>query len=280
MDYIPEVLDRVKKQYLQKTYGLKDWKDPYDFVEQFALKSGRLLKAGEADFKTCAKMILTDWLRGRLPFFVPPPMGDEAKKAVAAASKDGEGDTDAPERLPQVKQLFKKINPVHEYDDIDAGEHIEDEIFSDEEEEEDDGDDKQVVDWDKVYKDAGEDTDEEIHWSSDEGEGDEEDALKAAGGTSAAGARGKGKGKGKGRGGRQKKRSRFDSTSSGDEGSDDAEEGRGRKKTRRQKKEARKTTNKAKATNYYDFANVKNKSNKTGKRSMKSQSRRNRRVCK
>ena len=34
---------------------------------------GRLLKGGEPDREGIAKIILSDWVRGRMPFFVPPP---------------------------------------------------------------------------------------------------------------------------------------------------------------------------------------------------------------
>lgn len=72
-DYIPSVLDRVKKEYLQKTYNLEDWESPEDFLEKLARKSGRLLKGGEPDISTMSKMVLNDWQRGKLPYFVPPP---------------------------------------------------------------------------------------------------------------------------------------------------------------------------------------------------------------
>jgi nuclear GTP-binding protein len=34
---------------------------------------GRLLKGGEPDLEGVAKIVLSDWVRGRIPFFVPPP---------------------------------------------------------------------------------------------------------------------------------------------------------------------------------------------------------------
>ena len=34
---------------------------------------GRLLKGGEPDLEGVSKMVLTDWVRGKLPFFVAPP---------------------------------------------------------------------------------------------------------------------------------------------------------------------------------------------------------------
>lgn len=43
-DYISALLDRVKKEHIQKTYGVVEWSDSEDFLEQIAKKSGRLLK--------------------------------------------------------------------------------------------------------------------------------------------------------------------------------------------------------------------------------------------
>merc|ERR1712080_127970 len=37
-----------------------------------AKNCGRLLKGGEPDIASVAKMVLNDWQRGKLPYFVPP----------------------------------------------------------------------------------------------------------------------------------------------------------------------------------------------------------------
>ena len=43
-DHIQEVLNRVKEDYIFKTYKIKSWTSAENFLEQFALKSGKLLK--------------------------------------------------------------------------------------------------------------------------------------------------------------------------------------------------------------------------------------------
>lgn len=40
---------------------------------QVARLSGKLLKGGEPDINTAAKMVLQDWQRGKIPYFEPPP---------------------------------------------------------------------------------------------------------------------------------------------------------------------------------------------------------------
>lgn len=86
-EHIGEVLRRVKKEHLQRAYKIKDWEDDHDFLLQLCKASGKLLKGGEPDLMTGAKMILHDWQRGRIPFFVPPPKTEE-KASVAEAEAE------------------------------------------------------------------------------------------------------------------------------------------------------------------------------------------------
>ncbi|CAN6928069.1 unnamed protein product [Brassica oleracea] len=92
-EHIGEVLRRVKKEHLQRAYKIKDWEDDHDFLLQLCKASGKLLKGGEPDLMTGAKMILHDWQRGRIPFFVPPPKAED--KAEDKAS-EGEAEVTVP----------------------------------------------------------------------------------------------------------------------------------------------------------------------------------------
>lgn len=82
--YIEAVLRRVQPRHLQRTYDIKDYDDGVMFLEQLCRKSGRLLKGGEADIDGAAKMVLNDWIRGKIPWFTPPPYkeGEEAKEGA------------------------------------------------------------------------------------------------------------------------------------------------------------------------------------------------------
>ena len=42
--HIPVVLERVKREYITKTYKITSWSDPTDFLEQVAQRTGKLLK--------------------------------------------------------------------------------------------------------------------------------------------------------------------------------------------------------------------------------------------
>ena len=45
-DYIPELLRRANADYLKRTYKIDQWNDATHFLEQLALRTGKLLKGG------------------------------------------------------------------------------------------------------------------------------------------------------------------------------------------------------------------------------------------
>ncbi|KAI8608874.1 NUC091 domain-containing protein [Chytriomyces sp. MP71] len=81
-DHIGEVLRRVRTDYIERTYEVSSWTDHIDFLTQLAKKSGRLLKMGEPDVGTVAKMILNDWLRGKIPYYTMPPQVEDLDEPV------------------------------------------------------------------------------------------------------------------------------------------------------------------------------------------------------
>jgi len=85
-DYIGAVLERVKPEYLVRHFGIDQWSDANDFLEKLARKTGKLWKGAEPDVKTVAKQVLNDWQRGRLPFFVKPPVAEGEDAAVTENS--------------------------------------------------------------------------------------------------------------------------------------------------------------------------------------------------
>jgi nuclear GTP-binding protein len=74
--YIPGVIKRVQTRHLERTYDIK-FADATDFLSKLARKSGRLLRGGEEDLDGTAKMVLNDLIRGKIPFFTPPPHGTD-----------------------------------------------------------------------------------------------------------------------------------------------------------------------------------------------------------
>ncbi|CAG9539236.1 unnamed protein product [Cercopithifilaria johnstoni] len=102
INHVQGVLDRVREQYLLKTYSIQPWNDIYDFLTKICLKMGRLLKGGEPDWNTAAKIVLNDFQRGRLPYYVLPPgceiqnahgyCEDKCAEKIETNECDGEND--------------------------------------------------------------------------------------------------------------------------------------------------------------------------------------------
>jgi nuclear GTP-binding protein len=197
-EFIPALLARVRPIYLSRTYELPhpsshptysdlpssgaEGEGAHEdeegsrwtadaFLEVLARKTGKLLKGGEPDRETVAKMVLNDWIRGKIPFFVRPPerSGEEAEKAAGmTAKKMVKGDKGEEKRILGVQQQVRKI-PVNtkfaaddrvprEGDvvpDEDEGVHSasadnDDEVPEDLMEEEDDAQSEELK-WDDVY---------------------------------------------------------------------------------------------------------------------------------
>ncbi|KAG8364958.1 hypothetical protein BUALT_Bualt18G0052700 [Buddleja alternifolia] len=111
-EHIGEVLKRVKKEHLQRAYKISNWEDDNDFLLQLCKSSGKLLKGGEPDLTTAAKMILHDWQRGKIPFFVPPPKQEDEIEA----EKDEDVDDDDEKAVTARKAI----------EDVILSQHIED----------------------------------------------------------------------------------------------------------------------------------------------------------
>ncbi|KAJ2335463.1 GTPase required for pre-60S ribosomal subunit nuclear export and maturation, partial [Coemansia sp. RSA 2673] len=143
-DYIPEVLNRVRKEYIQRHYNIDKWDNAEDFLTELAKATGKLNKGGEPDLHVVSKMVVNDWVRGRLPHYRAPPEfseplaqsqkpanGDASESASAtdkaAASDevemaDGE-DQDAKKKVTlaslNVNQVFSKIPVLADYLPVD-----------------------------------------------------------------------------------------------------------------------------------------------------------------
>lgn len=237
-DHIPALMTRVKPIYLSRTYGVAlpdegTWA-PEEFLDKLARMKGRLLKHGEPDLDSVAKIVLSDWVRGRIPFFVAPPeRTEELNKAEAkerARLEKGKGKSKSSKEsgwkglqgadgeVPGVRQNLGTImqkntfvaEDVQPMDDLFVGPEAAAEQ-DDAAETESGGEEEEATD------------EEELTWN-DVWEGIKEDATEQPETTAAAEA---------------------------DPDADD--EGAG------PKKEPRMKTNKKKAANFYSGANVKNK---------------------
>lgn len=90
--YVEAVLRRTQTKHIERTYEIKHNEyndDPIEFLSILARKGGRLLRGGEPDVDGVAKMVLNDFLRGKIPWFTPPPKKEGDASVSADATKDG-----------------------------------------------------------------------------------------------------------------------------------------------------------------------------------------------
>lgn len=119
-DYVEAVLNRVKVEYMKKTYKLENWDDHVDFLEKLARRSGKLLKKGEPDTGAVARMVLNDWQRGKLPFFVAP-VGYETpltRQITTSVVDEGQGEAlngGEGEMRQEINESEKRVGVVQDF---------------------------------------------------------------------------------------------------------------------------------------------------------------------
>ncbi|XP_074782306.1 nucleolar GTP-binding protein 2 isoform X1 [Athene noctua] len=177
-DHISAVLERAKPEYIRKTYKIDSWKDTEEFLEKLAARTGKLLKGGEPDTQTVSKMVLNDWQRGRIPFFVKPPNAetrpqppvlevavtsgqdnneDKTPETVASSTEPAEeknnADTEIRQLMSHVRQNFGRINVAPQFSeedlvpvDVPGFEDTDSDASGEEEEEEEKEEDEQHQD--------------------------------------------------------------------------------------------------------------------------------------
>jgi len=131
-DYIEAVLTKTKKKYVQRQYKIKDWEDSNDLLEKMCKRMGRLGKGGEPDIKATAKIMLNDFMRGKLPYFTPPPgcmlepRPDDDEGEVLEFEEDidieqGEMETmdEVNDEAEQIEQDDKEVDDNSEVEDSD-----------------------------------------------------------------------------------------------------------------------------------------------------------------
>ncbi|UNI23699.1 GTPase required for pre-60S ribosomal subunit nuclear export and maturation [Purpureocillium takamizusanense] len=115
--YISAVLSRVKRHHMEKTYELKGWGNATELLELLARKSGRLLRGGEPDLDGVAKMVLNDFMRGKIPWFTPAPRdSDNEDTPDGRSGKLGE----MPRKRPADTTVDPAVSPSVD-DDGDRG---------------------------------------------------------------------------------------------------------------------------------------------------------------
>lgn len=182
--YVEAVLRRTQVKHIERTYELKydDYKgDPVEFLSILGRKGGRLLKGGEADVDGVAKMVLNDFLRGKIPWFTPPPeasSGDDSEQPnmQQGVVKGREG------RLGEMPKTKRKVDALEEVARSDAdgkagNEKSDFEAFSDDEAALEELLDSDLDDLGDDVSDSDDGNDDESDEQASESDGDHEDTV-------------------------------------------------------------------------------------------------------
>uniref|UniRef100_A0A5S6QIB0 Nucleolar GTP-binding protein 2 n=1 Tax=Trichuris muris TaxID=70415 RepID=A0A5S6QIB0_TRIMR len=111
-EYIDHVVQRVRKEYLVRTYQVDNWNTASEFLVALCNRNGRLPKGGEPDVSASARMVLNDFQRGKLPYYVPPP---ELKEENVAEDRSNRNDTVINVRVHQgIAQVVTSMEFVDE----------------------------------------------------------------------------------------------------------------------------------------------------------------------
>ncbi|KAG8836394.1 GTPase required for pre-60S ribosomal subunit nuclear export and maturation [Serendipita sp. 399] len=250
-EHIAALLERVRPIYISRTYGIplpasdpdqSPW-TPEELLDVLARMKGRLLKGGEPDLEGVAKMVLNDWVRGKLPFFVAPPErpGDPVTEAEPTDRQEtGRELRPAPQKLGGIiqKNKFEQDDIRVDEEEANIDNEVDEEAISSSGSDSDGEDDDDESD--EILSPQAE---ESLNW---------DDVFGAVVGANPVSTHGP-----------LKPVKRPASTDSGE---DDEEP-----EHRKRQKEVRMTTSKRKAENFYTNANVKNRNRdralpKTGRR--------------
>lgn len=186
--YVDAVLRRVQTKHIERTYDVKydEYQgDAVEFLSILARKGGRLLKGGEADVDAVAKMVLNDFLRGKIPWFTPVPRkeGESTDKDATAAVVEGRegklGERPGKKTVEEAKAENQSDEEPADEEDLKVlkGEGAEDEFESFSDDDDEDGDDAAIA---AIAAKIVDELDEQDSNHEDEDEEDKGAAVDAA----------------------------------------------------------------------------------------------------
>jgi len=139
--YVAAALRKCQARHIQRTYDISAYADATEFLETLARKGGRLLRGGEADLDGVAKMVLNDFLRGKIPWFTSPPKL-EGQTGEEPETKDGNRLRDVIKLNQQPTHDLREQKRKRAAGDVDGDDFAD---FSDDDESDHDSDRKTLV---------------------------------------------------------------------------------------------------------------------------------------
>ena len=186
--YIDAVLKRTKLKHIERTYDIRGYQNSTEFLEALARKAGRLLKGGEADVDGVAKMVLNDFMRGKvghsavlaahtrvvltlsqIPWFTPPPLKEGTEERGIEGREGRLGEMGKKRKREDEGSTVSNTNELNE----EKFEEFEDEADEEPEGDNDDNDDDNVESEEDDERDsAGEEEEDDDDDSTTEFEAD------------------------------------------------------------------------------------------------------------
>ncbi|MCD6368969.1 MAG: 50S ribosome-binding GTPase [Thermoproteales archaeon] len=68
---------KLHPEVFKETYKVQS-KTPEEILREIALKRGLLLKGGKLNIEEAARIVLRDWINGKLVFYIPPPRSKQS----------------------------------------------------------------------------------------------------------------------------------------------------------------------------------------------------------
>jgi nuclear GTP-binding protein len=125
--HIARLMQRVDRRHLEMAYAITWSGDHVDaFLDALARARGKLLPGGEPDRNGVAKMVINDFIRGRLPWYVPPPPSASSTSALFELWNKSSGivgttvgantdDQEITKELPMTVQLAREETRIQDH---------------------------------------------------------------------------------------------------------------------------------------------------------------------
>ena len=107
---VEAVLERVPGRLLMALYNIAEYSDCESMLRQVAMARGRLRKGGTADIEAAARVVLSDWRDGAIPFHtLPPSRGNEQFETVSIVNEAGNGINMSSVLEAEEQSVFSKL---------------------------------------------------------------------------------------------------------------------------------------------------------------------------
>lgn len=107
---VASVLERVSSHLLMSVYKIAAYANCESMLRLVAVARGRLRKGGTADIEAAARVVLSDWRDGSIPFHtLPPSRGNEHLETVEIVTEACKGFEMSSVLESEEQNIFSKL---------------------------------------------------------------------------------------------------------------------------------------------------------------------------